>query len=459
MKRIFSILFALALVLSFSLVAVPVLASPANGDVTIVVQDQAGNPIAGATARLLFYGGGKGGYSMTGKATDGSGSATFTAAEIATWLGTNSYNPSSQIYAQPGAKVETGSAYGNVRTVDPTTGFPCILYNTPGGSLAPKPAMSFTYKMIMMSTQPVQTVWDTPSNNFKVTATLADSVSVTPDVTRMRLIRNLVGGQSPAPGGSDDDWYMWNGTVYERWKGIATVNAIAIGSSVSATFSQGIFSDWLDGNKVVVRAEFGVNRTVNGVPCIDDYSAVDIRRPSSYIGRGLSGSTATGTGTASFGPSAGTLTGFSAVGEGSLPAAAQATLPTNFPDGFFSFTITGLSNGQAVNVTIVLPPGSAPTQYWKYHPNTQGGWVQIPMTIVGPPNVIRITLVDGGLGDDDGTAFGTIVDQGAPGGYPVGWETYPTNKVRVFLPWIALLAAIMAGVSLLVVRRRRRAQS
>jgi hypothetical protein len=37
----------------------------------------------------------------------------------------------------------------------------------------------------------------------------------------------------------------------------------------------------------------------------------------------------------------------------------------------------------------------------------------------------------------------------------VGWETYPINKVRVFLPWIALVAAIIAGATLLVLRRRR----
>jgi len=37
----------------------------------------------------------------------------------------------------------------------------------------------------------------------------------------------------------------------------------------------------------------------------------------------------------------------------------------------------------------------------------------------------------------------------------VGWETYPVNKMRVLLPWIALLAAIIAGASLLMLRRRR----
>ncbi|MGB6873359.1 MAG: choice-of-anchor U domain-containing protein [Dehalococcoidia bacterium] len=162
--------------------------------------------------------------------------------------------------------------------------------------------------------------------------------------------------------------------------------------------------------------------------------------------------TATGTGTASFAAPCGSISGLTSIPEGSLPAAAQATKPINFPDGLFSFTITGLTAGQTVAVIITLPPGAAPTQYWKYHaPN----WVQIPMTVVGPPNVIRITLVDGGLGDDDGLANGTIVDQGGPGSGAVGWETYPINKVRVLLPWIALFAAIMAGASLLVLRRRR----
>jgi hypothetical protein len=41
------------------------------------------------------------------------------------------------------------------------------------------------------------------------------------------------------------------------------------------------------------------------------------------------------------------------------------------------------------------------------------------------------------------------------GNATVGWETYPIDKVRVVLPWIALLPAIVAGAILLVLRRRR----
>ena len=167
--------------------------------------------------------------------------------------------------------------------------------------------------------------------------------------------------------------------------------------------------------------------------------------------------TSTGTGTACFSSSAGNMTTVSTVSEGSLPTAGKPNLA--FPHGFFSFNITGLTPGQNVTVNITLPSGPTPTQYWKYHPNTQGGWVQIPMTVVSP-NVITITLVDGGLGDDDGTALGTIVDQGGPGspGGGVGWETYPVNRVRVLLPWIALAVVLAAGTGWYI-RRRRTAHS
>jgi len=39
--------------------------------------------------------------------------------------------------------------------------------------------------------------------------------------------------------------------------------------------------------------------------------------------------------------------------------------------------------------------------------------------------------------------------------HPVGWETYPINKLAVLAPWIALAAVIISGVSLLVLKQRR----
>jgi uncharacterized repeat protein (TIGR01451 family) len=65
------------------------------------------------------------------------------------------------------------------------------------------------------------------------------------------------------------------------------------------------------------------------------------------------------------------------------------------------------------------------------------------------------------IGYVSGTPLGgdPVVSESDPSHYytqlPVGWESYPVNKVRVLLPWIGLLGAIIAGASLLVLRRRR----
>jgi len=171
--------------------------------------------------------------------------------------------------------------------------------------------------------------------------------------------------------------------------------------------------------------------------------------------------TATGTGTTSFSPDSGALEGLTSVAEGTLPSGGKPDLV--FPHGFFSFNITGITPGATVVVTITLPSPVPPgTQYWKYHAS-EGGWIQIPMGSNDGDNVITITLVDGGLGDDDGTADGVIVDQGGPGAAPphhrprpgVGGELYPVNKLAILAPWIALAVAIIAGAY--IVRKHRTA--
>ena len=123
--------------------------------------------------------------------------------------------------------------------------------------------------------------------------------------------------------------------------------------------------------------------------------------------------TATGTGTAYFASDAGTIEDLASVNESDLPSEGKPDAV--FPHGFFSFSITGLTPGQTVTVTITLPDNvPVGTQYWKYHAS-EGGWIQIPMGSDDGDNVITIMLVDGGLGDDDGAANGVIMDQGGPG--------------------------------------------
>ena len=63
--------------------------------------------------------------------------------------------------------------------------------------------------------------------------------------------------------------------------------------------------------------------------------------------------TATGTGTAYFITDSGSIKDLTAVSEATLPLEGKPNL--QFPHGFFSFNITGLTPRQTVTVTIILP--------------------------------------------------------------------------------------------------------
>jgi hypothetical protein len=135
------------------------------------------------------------------------------------------------------------------------------------------------------------------------------------------------------------------------------------------------------------------------------------------------------------------------------PVSTPPNPPATFPYGMFTFKITGLSAGEEVTLTIELPgPTPVGTKWWKYHNNT---WSPMDIGSDNGDNIITVTLKDGRTPDDEDLISGQITDQGGPGGGAVGWETYPVSKARVLLPWVALLVAIASGVSLLVLRRRR----
>jgi hypothetical protein len=166
-------------------------------------------------------------------------------------------------------------------------------------------------------------------------------------------------------------------------------------------------------------------------------------------------STATGTGTAGLTPTSGTVENLTAVPESALPPEGKPDI--EFPHGFFEFEIAGLTPGQSVTLTITLPSAvPVGTQYWKYGPTPSDPsphWYQIFMG----DNVITITLTDGGLGDDDLTPDGTIIDQGGP-----GWPgpTGGGGSVPVFPSlYIGIAAALGAGILAYFVRRRLTVQS
>ena len=129
--------------------------------------------------------------------------------------------------------------------------------------------------------------------------------------------------------------------------------------------------------------------------------------------------TATGTGTATFATSKGYISGLTATAQGALTCGPKPDL--SFPDGFFSFNITNIvPHGSTVTVTITLPSAvPVGTQYWKCQ---NGTWVNVT-SLLGDDdgdNILTLTLTDGGLGDADGLANGTIVEPGGPAVVVVG---------------------------------------
>jgi uncharacterized repeat protein (TIGR01451 family) len=120
--------------------------------------------------------------------------------------------------------------------------------------------------------------------------------------------------------------------------------------------------------------------------------------------------TATGTGTVTFTTSNGSITGLAA--SATTPCGSLGGL--SFPQGFFAYSIINIAPGSSVTITMTFPSNmSTGTQYWKCQ---NGAWVNVT-SLLGDndgDNVLTLTSTDGGLGDTDGVANGTIVDPGGP---------------------------------------------
>ena len=117
-----------------------------------------------------------------------------------------------------------------------------------------------------------------------------------------------------------------------------------------------------------------------------------------------------------------------------------------FPHGLFSFSASGCKPGSTLTLRMKLP--SAPpagASYWKWGPtpdNRTPHWYQLPAVIDG--DTVTFSITDGGLGDDDLTTNGTIVD---PGGLAVraagaadGIAAVPTLN-----EWALMLLGLLAA--------------
>jgi uncharacterized repeat protein (TIGR01451 family) len=166
---------------------------------------------------------------------------------------------------------------------------------------------------------------------------------------------------------------------------------------------------------------------------------------------------------------------------GGLP---PGTTPSDFPVGFFSSQVHGLTPGQHITVTMVLGllPGEAVNQYWKFGSpglDAQGNrlpkqWYRFspydPITDTGADingDEIILHLVDGGRGDDDLTADGVIMDPGGPAfvtaadlsldmraapdhgatGHDLTFTLTVTNRSTVPAPGVVVTDPLPAGVA------------
>jgi hypothetical protein len=170
--------------------------------------------------------------------------------------------------------------------------------------------------------------------------------------------------------------------------------------------------------------------------------------------------TATGTGSASFDSVPGIMGDLTVVSDASLPSEGKPALL--FPHGLFEFDITGLTPGESVTLTVTLPSAVPTTaSYWKYGPTPSDSnphWYQIPLGDNDGDNVITITLRDGGLGDDDLSANGIIVDQGGPGWPGPSGPGGGGHSAPVFPSiYIGIGAALGAGILAYILGRKLRA--
>jgi hypothetical protein len=133
--------------------------------------------------------------------------------------------------------------------------------------------------------------------------------------------------------------------------------------------------------------------------------------------KSFSGPTNTGSGTQTVVfTGGGTGCGFDV---GTALVATPLPLPAGgyvFPHGVFASTIGNCTVGATLSFTATYPQAlPAGAVFWKYG-RTSGDptphWYQYPASIVG--NTATFVLTDGGAGDDDLTANGTIVDPSGP---------------------------------------------
>lgn len=135
-----------------------------------------------------------------------------------------------------------------------------------------------------------------------------------------------------------------------------------------------------------------------------------------------------------------------------VPVASTGVAPPvgiQIPYDLFQFTATGC--GSSITLSLTYPAAlPASVNYWKFGPTTgqPAHWYALPATING--NTLTVTLTDGGAGDSDLQANGSIVDPGGAG-YVADAVAIPALDER----WLAALALLVTGLGAMALQARR----
>lgn len=132
-----------------------------------------------------------------------------------------------------------------------------------------------------------------------------------------------------------------------------------------------------------------------------------------------------------------------------VPVASTGVAPPagiQIPYDLFQFTATGC--GGSITLALTYPAAlPANASYWKFGPTTgqPAHWYALPATVNG--NTLTVTLTDGGAGDSDLQANGSIVDPGGAG-YAADAVAIPTLDER----WLAVLALLVVSLGAAALR-------
>jgi len=104
----------------------------------------------------------------------------------------------------------------------------------------------------------------------------------------------------------------------------------------------------------------------------------------------------------------------------STPTSAELPPGAVVVSNVLSYSIKKVPVGGTIQVTVGLPPGSAPTAVYKVVGNA---FVDVTSIATIKGNAVTLSIADGGVGDEDGVANGVIVDPLLPVKHVVGTAT------------------------------------